>query len=174
MQRTLLKIRPKPHDLSIWPNNEVADGVKSVGARRKIEDFKLHEALIFVQRNQSLQSRPMRFAGLFLGLSLSSIDLRYLCPAAQSDRVWTFIVYFVREQAADILIAALTGQVDILFCRAARGRELSYGAGRGAPLFRWHKVLSGGGIRSNQTKRYTKRQSAEVTGQFQYALDSLG
>jgi len=176
MARILLKVRAKPDDLSIWPNNEVVDGVKPVGGRRIVEPFEFHEALIVIQRNQSLQSRPVRFAGLFLCFSYCNIAVPYVFTIAQGDGVRTYIVHFVREQVGDFLKTAIDGQVDIPLCRSTRGCELSYGSGRaltfGRPQFGWHRVLSGDCIRPSQTKRCAKRQSAEVTTQFERGLDS--
>ena len=175
MARTLLKVRAKPDDLSIRPNNEVVHGVEPVGGRRIVEPLEFHEALIVIQRNQSLQSRPVRFAGLFLCFSYGNIAFPDVLPIAQGDGVRTYIVHFVREQVGDFPKTAGDGQVDILLCRSTRGGELSHGSGRelpfGRPQFGWHYVLSGGCIRSSQTKRCAKRQSAET--QFERALDSL-
>jgi hypothetical protein len=177
MARILLKVWAKPDDLSIWPNNEVVDGEKSVGRRRIVENIKFHEALVVIERNQSLQSRPVRFASLSRFFPKSNIDFLHVFSVAQGDSVRTYIVYFVREQIADFLKTTVDGQVDILLCRSTRGRELSYGPGWGlsigSPKFGWHRVLSGSCIRSGQTKRYDKRQSAEVTAQFERVLDSL-
>ena len=105
-------------------------------SRRIVEPFEFHEALIVIQRNQSLQSRPVRFAGLFLCFSYSNIAFPYVFSIAQGDGVRTYIVHFVREQVGDFLKTAVDGQVDILLCRSTRGCELSYGSGRALPFGR--------------------------------------
>ena len=134
MARILLKVRAKPDDLSIWPNNEVVDGVKPVGGRRIVENIKLHEALVVIQRNQPLQSRPVRLAGLYRDFSQSDINFPDVFCVAPGDGVRTYIVCFSREQCADFPKTAVNGQLDILLCRPACGRELSYGSGRGLPF----------------------------------------
>ena len=177
MTRVLLKVWAKPDDLSVWPNYEMVDGVKPVGGRRIVISFEFHEALIVIQWNQSLQSRPVRLAGLFLCFSYGNVALPYIFSITQGDGVRTHIVHFVREQVGDFLKTALDGQFDILLCRSTRGRELSHGSGRwlpfGRPQFRWHDVLSGDRISSGQTKHCAKRQGAEVMAQFERAVSAL-
>jgi hypothetical protein len=90
---------------------------KPVGRRRVVESFELHEALIVIQRDQPLQPRPVRFAGLFLCFSYSNITFPYVFSVAQGERVRTHIIYLVSEQVADFIVTAVNGQVDIPLSR---------------------------------------------------------